>query len=712
MSSTRSVGCFLILANLISSLVRSQSSEPIVDFQSPDTVCAGSLVNITNLTTGGSTYYWNFCTGNVGINPQGKNIGNPGGFFNFRFNPIYLTLAEDGNDCYSFITVQPTDPTDTGFLVRYYHGSSFANNPISWTVLRSNLLSDSIEGIKINRENGNWFGFVCNNNNLIRLEFGASLANDPTFTKLGPFGELQMSHCINIVQEGDTWLAIVSSTWGNLLARFNFGNSLANTPAFQDLGNLGGTVYMPAAFSMVKENENWYMIVSNAGDGSISRVEFGNSLLNTPTGISLGILGADVMAFGVTLIHDCGETHGFMSNCKPSAISGDLLWRMNFPDGITGPVSAHSIGNIGSLDRPGNFSEIFRQNDTLFVYLTNLSFNYPSLTRLYFVSCPNSVIPPAFVYDPPPYSYNEPGNYNIRLLVNEGLPDQVSFCKNIVVMNDSVNIGNDTTICNTIDLTLDAGRCDSCLWSTGATSRTLRVTDTGTYWVRVSHWGCEIHDTIRIKGSPPMQVVDTSICYGTGYFTEGKWQTQPGIYHDTIRPAHGCDTIRETRLSVKSDFFFNLGGDSLYCGGVITLNASVPGASYLWQDGSTDSIYLVNHPGKFSVEVTLDHCPKSDSVIYYECITPVWFPTSFTPNGDGLNDTYRPVGKGIKLFSMQIFDRWGGMVFETRQLDTGWDGRFKGEFCPDGTYVYVSNYEMEEPDGSTHKVKGTIILLR
>ena len=708
MNAIRSFGAFLLLSFLFSAVIRGQSLEPIVDFLSPDTVCAGSPVNITNLTTGGSTFYWNFCTGNVGINPQGMNIGNPGNFFNYSVYPVYLTLAKDGGNYYSFITLQPTRS-----VVRYYHGSSFANNPISWTMITDSLLfTDVLEGIKIKQDNGNWYGFVCNNTGLVRMDFGNSLANTPILSSLGPFPELQMAHCINIVQEGTEWLALISSTWGNRLVRLNFGNSLANVPSFQNLGNLNGTLYMPAAFSMVQENGSWYMIVSNAGDGSLSRVEFGNSLLNTPIGINLGLMGPAIQAFGITLINDCGSTHGFMSNCTPAIFTKDLLWRLNFPSGINGRVTVNSIGDIGGLDRPGNFSEIFRQNDTLFTYLTNLSYTSPSLSRLYFVSCPNSLIPPAYVYDPPPYSYDQPGNYNIRLIVNEGQPDQVSLCKNIVVMSDSINIGNDTTICNTVDLTLNAGKGDAYLWSTGATSPTLRVNDTGTYWVRVSHWGCEIYDTIHIKGSPPMEVVDTVICYGTSYFAEGKWQTQEGTYHDTIPAPYGCDTIRETRLGIKPDFFFSLGGDSLYCNHIVYLHATVPGASYQWQDGSTDSTCIVDHPGTYSVKVTLDDCSKFDSVIYYDCITPIWFPTSFTPNGDGLNDTFRPVGKGVKKFSMQIFDRWGGMIYETQQMETGWDGRFKGEFCPDGTYIYLSNYEMEEPDGSTHKVKGTLILLR
>ena len=74
-------------------------------FTAPDTVCVGSPVTITNTSTGGSTYYWSFCTGNTLQNPLGTNIGNPGNLLNV---PSYPTLVKDGNTCYSFITFAST----------------------------------------------------------------------------------------------------------------------------------------------------------------------------------------------------------------------------------------------------------------------------------------------------------------------------------------------------------------------------------------------------------------------------------------------------------------------------------------------------------------------------------------------------------------------------------------------------------------------------
>lgn len=63
-----------------------------------------------------------------------------------------------------------------------------------------------------------------------------------------------------------------------------------------------------------------------------------------------------------------------------------------------------------------------------------------------------------------------------------------------------------------------------------------------------------------------------------------------------------------------------------------------------------------------------------------------YIPNAFTPNGDGLNDVFMPVTKSIKLYTMQVFNRWGELIFQTSDPYQGWDGSFKGERCAQGVY--------------------------
>lgn len=85
-------------------------------------------------------------------------------------------------------------------------------------------------------------------------------------------------------------------------------------------------------------------------------------------------------------------------------------------------------------------------------------------------------------------------------------------------------------------------------------------------------------------------------------------------------------------------------------------------------------------------------------------------PNSFTPNGDGRNDLFRiPPATYFNLEEFSIFDRWGNLVFSTRDRSQGWDGRYKGQPSPSGTYVYfISGSE----GGKTEVIKGTVQLVR
>ena len=110
-------GFFII--TILSGIQFTISGQPVVNFYAPDTVCIGQTVNIKNLTIGGSTYYWSFCTGDANENPYGINIGNPSGLIEV---PTYITLIKDGTDCFSFISCQGVASPK---IIRYYHGSSF-----------------------------------------------------------------------------------------------------------------------------------------------------------------------------------------------------------------------------------------------------------------------------------------------------------------------------------------------------------------------------------------------------------------------------------------------------------------------------------------------------------------------------------------------------------------------------------------------------------
>ncbi len=77
-------------------------------------------------------------------------------------------------------------------------------------------------------------------------------------------------------------------------------------------------------------------------------------------------------------------------------------------------------------------------------------------------------------------------------------------------------------------------------------------------------------------------------------------------------------------------------------------------------------------------------------------------PNVFTPNQDGVNDTYLITAKGILEFNIVIVNRWGNVVFESNDILNSWDGTANGELCKDGVYFYVIKAKSATQDYSKH----------
>ena len=88
--------------------------------------------------------------------------------------------------------------------------------------------------------------------------------------------------------------------------------------------------------------------------------------------------------------------------------------------------------------------------------------------------------------------------------------------------------------------------------------------------------------------------------------------------------------------------------------------------------------YKTGSPQVFSVSNEVEIIPAMS----------LYIPNTFTPNGDGMNDTFGVAGEAIKDFRMQIYNRWGQLVFESSDANQRWDGRYKGDQVPEGAYVY------------------------
>jgi gliding motility-associated-like protein len=86
-------------------------------------------------------------------------------------------------------------------------------------------------------------------------------------------------------------------------------------------------------------------------------------------------------------------------------------------------------------------------------------------------------------------------------------------------------------------------------------------------------------------------------------------------------------------------------------------------------------------------------------------------PTAFSPNGDGVNDILTPIPFNALLLSLQIYDRWGTLIYDHRDSNAAWQGNYNNMPCEQGTYVYVAEYERLY-DHSKQLKKGSVVLIR
>ncbi len=165
---------------------------------------------------------------------------------------------------------------------------------------------------------------------------------------------------------------------------------------------------------------------------------------------------------------------------------------------------------------------------------------------------------------------------------------------------------------------------------------------------------------------------------------------------------HICDNIQNESI------------DTFMCrGDLLAFNVDFYNAeSFLWQDGSTEPIIEITEPGIYEVEIAFCNnvITKTITVLDAGCNC-VDIPNAFTPDGDGLNDSFSPsYNCKLKNATLKIYNRWGNLVFFTHDRTAKWNGQHNGKAAVSDVYVYILIYETEL--GVTNKESGDVTLIR
>lgn len=299
------------------------------------------------------------------------------------------------------------------------------------------------------------------------------------------------------------------------------------------------------------------------------------------------------------------------------------------------------------------------------------------------------------------------------------------------------------------------------VWSNGAQTDQLGGLPAGDYTVTVTDAiGCMATATVQLNSPPPLTAqfdAHSPVCYSEyngllDVFAEGgtppyhyslngfPWQDEPtfanmpsGNYLLELADANGCGWDTLFFLEDPPDWFLDISPDTAYIklGESVTLhlltNMDDP-ALELWTpvdglDCFTDCLHPIAAPLSTTDYVLVleddKGCAVSDTVhiVVDKDRESIYIPNAFSPNGDGINDRFT-VFAGLsvaKLNTFRIYDRWGGLVYETYNIPPndpsfGWDGNIKGKPAQVGTYVFM--VELEFKDGVEEMVKGDFALIR
>jgi gliding motility-associated-like protein len=187
----------------------------------------------------------------------------------------------------------------------------------------------------------------------------------------------------------------------------------------------------------------------------------------------------------------------------------------------------------------------------------------------------------------------------------------------------------------------------------------------------------------------------------------------------TIANCSAVDSVLVTVDATK----VNAGADQHITPGSSTQLSATGSATYDWQptaglscstcpspiaSPATTTSYIVSG-------VSANGCNSSDTVVVFVSKSPcgdIFVPNAFTPNGDGVNDKFGPVSSsGLYPSSaiFRIYNRWGEVIFETKDLSSKWDGILHGITQATGSYVYFLSFDC---NGKTTEMKGMVMLIR
>lgn len=259
--------------------------------------------------------------------------------------------------------------------------------------------------------------------------------------------------------------------------------------------------------------------------------------------------------------------------------------------------------------------------------------------------------------------------------------------------------------------------------------------------VRINVWPAPVHDagpdiadcfgkllTLHGAGGTAFQWSPSTYFTGSSSIADPQFKATASItYFLTVTDFRGCTSLQPddvyvkvtpaVRVSAGPDTVaainqpVQLNATELSAAGVIQWNWT--GSQYLSNPAIADPVATLPFDIRYMVTgTTAEGCEGTDEIVIKVYKGPeIYIPSGFTPDGNGLNDILYAFPVGIREFRFfRVFNRWGQLVFQTREPGKGWDGTFNGTKQPTGTFVWMA--EAVDYQGRIINRKGIVTLIR
>ena len=289
-------------------------------------------------------------------------------------------------------------------------------------------------------------------------------------------------------------------------------------------------------------------------------------------------------------------------------------------------------------------------------------------------------------------------------------------------------LGDNTDLCEGDSLLLESGLSTNAvnlIWQDSSTNGNYLVDETGLYILQATNtFGCFTIDSIFITTVPNPGFSlgqDYIICKGeqatllpvplpaspqfewnTGATDDRLRVMYAGTYSLTVTDQEtGCFAVDSINLIEQHKPQFTYGPkDTAYCEGVgLRLEAlaldSKP-VDFTWLGSGTPGTFFdVPSAGTYELIASDAVCKDTLQITIPNglCQANVYLPNAFSPNGDGKNDLFQAFGPDAEVMNLQVYNRWGSLVFESHDTQAGWDGYVGGRKAEAGTYLYVLQYK-------------------